>query len=153
MRRSIAVMTLVVFAWTHAFAAQRFSWNKVRYQGGTVQVKVDPWDWNTTITVKPDVITLLFSPKATVVIPPAKVVSVSYGQQAKRRVEDVVALSMLLGPLGLFGLMHKTKDELVGIVYDTGDGKQGAVLLESPFALAIAGALSGVTGKPVEVKP
>lgn len=153
MRRSIAVMTLALFAWTHAFAAQRFSWNKVRYHGGTVQVKVDPWDWNTTITVTPDAITLVFSPKATVLIKPSKVVSVSYGLEAKRRVEDVVALSMLVGPLGLFGLLHKTKDELVGIVYQTEDGKQGAVLLESPFALAICGALSTVTGKPVETKP
>lgn len=152
MRRFIAVVMLAVFPWTQALAAQRFSWNKVRYHGGTVQVKVDPWDWNTTITVKPDEITLLFSPKATVRIAPSKVRSLSYGQEAKRRVEDVVALSMLLGPFGLFGLMHKTKDELVGIVYDTDDGKQGAVLLESPFALAILGALSTVTGKPIEVK-
>jgi hypothetical protein len=85
-------------------------------------------------------------------IAPSKVRSLSYGQEAKRRVENVVALSMLLGPFGLFGLMHKTKDELVGIVYDTDDGKQGAVLLESPFALAILGALSTVTGKAIEVK-
>jgi hypothetical protein len=139
-------------AWTHAFAAQRFSWNKVRYHGGTVQVKVDPWDWNTTITVTPTEITLLFAPKMTARITPSKVRSLSYGQEAKRRVEDVVALSVLLGPFGLFGLMHKTKDELVGIVYDTDDGKPGAVLLESPFALAILGALSTVTGKAIEAK-
>jgi len=149
-RRFIA---LAIAAASPIDAARPYFWNKIRYRGGTVQVRLDPWDWNTAISVKPDEIMLDFSGRATLRLKPSQVVSISYGQEAKRRVENVVALSMLLGPLGLFGLLHKTKDELVGIVYDTGDNKQGAILLESPFALAILGALSTVTGKTIEVKP
>ncbi len=96
---------------------------------------------------------LTFSPKATVRIKPSQVRSISYGQEAHRRVENVVALGVLVGPFALFGLLHVSRDQLVGIVYDTDDGKRGAVLLESPFAMAILAALKNVTGKPIDVAP
>jgi len=151
MRRAVAVSIVLLLTWLQAIAAPR-SWNKIRYRGGTVQVKLDPWDWNTAITINPDEIVLDFSGRATLKIKPSQVRSISFGEEARRRVEDVVALSLLVGPLGLFGLMHKTRDELVGIVYDTDDGKQGALLLETPLALTILGALSAATHKAVETK-
>ncbi len=150
MRRAVAVLTVLAFSWVQASAAPRTSWNKIRYHGGTIQVKVDPWDWNTALTVNPDAIVLTFSPKATVRIKPSQVRSISYGQEAHRRVENVVALGVLVGPFALFGLLHVSRDQLVGIVYDTDDGKRGAVLLESPAALAILAALKDATGKPIE---
>jgi len=151
MRRAVAILILV--SCVQAYAAPRTSWNKIRYHGGTVQVRVDPWDWNTAISVNPDAIVLTFSPKATVRIKPSQVRSISYGQEAHRRVENVVALGVLVGPFALFGLLHVSRDQLVGIVYDTDDGKRGAVLLESPFAMAILAALKNVTGKPIDVAP
>lgn len=39
------------------------SWNKIRYSGGTVAAKVNPYDWNTTLTVSPGTI-VLFSAAA-----------------------------------------------------------------------------------------
>ncbi len=153
MRRTIAVMVVLALACSEAVAAPRNSWNKIRYRGGTVQVRVDPWDWNTTLAVKPDIIVLVFSPHTTVRIKPSQVRSISYGQEAHRRVEDIVALGVLIGPFALFGLLHVSKDQLVGIVYDTEGGKEGAVLLETPLAWPILRALKDVTGKPIDVKP
>jgi hypothetical protein len=153
MRRIVAVILVLALASGEAAAAPRNSWNKIRYRGGTVQAHVDPWDWNTTLTVKPDIIVLVFSPHTSVRIKPSQVHSISYGQEAHRRVEDIVALGVLVGPFALFGLLHVSKDQLVGIVYDTDDGKEGAVLLETPLALTILKALREVTGKSIDVKP
>jgi hypothetical protein len=153
MRRAFAIIVACGLAWTQAAAAPRNAWNKIRYRGGTVQVKVDPWDWNTTLTVKPDEIELVFSPRTVLRIKPEQVRSISYGQEAHRRVEDIVALGILVGPFALFGLLHVSKDQLVGIVYDTGDGKMGAVLLETPAYQPILQALQQATGKTVEFKP
>jgi hypothetical protein len=154
MRQVIAVMIGLALVWTEGAAAPpRNSWNKIRYRGGTVQVKLDPWDWNTALTVKPDEIVVVFSPGKTIRIKPSQVRSISYGQEAHRRVENIVALGVLIGPLALFGLLHVSKDQLVGIVYDTEDGKSGAVLLETPSYWGILQALKEVTGKPIDVKP
>jgi hypothetical protein len=153
MRRLIAILVVLALAWGEAVAAPRSSWNKIRYRGGTVQVRVDPWDWNTTLTVTPDAIVLLFAPRTTVRIRLSQVRSISYGEEAHRRVENIVALGVLVGPFALFGLLHVSRDQLVGIVYDTEDGKSGALLLETPLALTILHALRDATGKPIEVKP
>src|SRR5580693_2616212 len=37
------------------------SWNKLRYAGGTVEAKVNDFDWNTVLTVTPDAIVVLFA--------------------------------------------------------------------------------------------
>ncbi len=154
MRKAVAIPAAILMSWTLVSAtAPRWSWNKIRYHGGTVQVKVDPWDWNTTLVVSQDEIAMTFSPRVTVKIKPSQVRSISYGQEAKRRVEDVVALGVLVGPFALFGLLHVSRDELVGIVYDTDDGKRGAVLLQSPFAKQILDRLKDVTGKQIEINP
>ena len=152
MRRAVAILVVLVLSWPNVFAAPRTYLNKIRYHGGSVKVRLDPWDWNTSIAITKDEIVLDFSGRATLNIKPSRVRSISFGEEAKRRVENVIALTLLTGPFGLFGLLHKTRDELVGIVYDTDDGKQGAVLLESPFAASILVALSAVTGKAVETK-
>ena len=154
MRRAAAI--LVTLALCQAQSATRFgSWNKIRYRGGTYQAKVNPFDWNTTLTVEPDRITLLFNPNVTVHFKPSQVTSISYGQEAHRRVADVVALSAVLTPLALFGLLHVSKDHLVGIVYHTEDGKQAAVLLEVHKAhyWKVLQALKEVTDRPIDIKP
>jgi hypothetical protein len=154
MHRTIAIS--LVLAVSSAQAAMPFgSWNKIRYRGGTVEAKVNPFDWNTTLTIQPDLITLRFNPKGTVHIKPNQVTSISYGQEAHRRVADVVALSAVLSPLALFGLLHVSKDHLVGIVYHTEDGKAAAVLLEvhKSYYWKILQTLKEVTGKPVDVTP
>jgi hypothetical protein len=154
MRRAVSICVILALSSVHAAGSPRNSWNKIRYRGGTVVARVDSWDWNTTLTVKPDEIVVLFSPRSTTLrIKPGNVDSISYGQEAHRRVGDIVALSIVLGPLALFGLLRHNPDHLVGIVYHTDDGKRGAVLLESPFYWGILEALKTVTGKPVDITP
>jgi hypothetical protein len=151
MRRILAAC--VILSLSVQAAPPRNSWNKIRYRGGTVAAKVDSWDWNTTLTVNSDDITVFFAPRTTLHIKPSQVDSISYGQEAHRRVGDIVALSLVLGPLALFGLMRHPQDNLVGIVYHTEDGKRGAILLETNFYWAILKALKAATGKPVDMTP
>jgi hypothetical protein len=130
------------------------SWNKLRYSGGTVQAKVNPFDWNTTLAVTGDSIVLTFGPRVTLRLKPAQVTALSYGQEAHRRVADMVALSVVATPLALFGILHKSKTHFIGIEYADG-GKPGAVLLEADKNnyTAILKVLEAVTGKPVKNAP
>lgn len=153
MRPAVAICVILAVSCVQAAGAPRNSWNKIRYRGGTVAAKVDDWDWNTTLTVKPDEIVVVFAPRTTVRIKPSQVDSISYGEEAHRRVGDIVALSVVLGPFALFGLLRHPQDHLVGIVYHTDDGKRGAILLETPVYWGILQFLKAVTGKPVDITP
>jgi hypothetical protein len=153
MRRAVAAVVILSLFSLEAQAAPRNSWNKIRYRGGTVAARVDSWDWNTTLTITPGDITVFFAPRTTIHIKPTQVDSLSYGQEAHKRVGDIVALSLVLGPLALFGLLNHPKDNLIGIVYHSDDGTRGAILLETPSYWEILHLLKPVTGKPVDVTP
>jgi hypothetical protein len=156
MRRTVAAIIVLALSWTALSGSEGSTWNRLRYAGGTVQVKVNPYDYNTTLKITSDEITLSFTHSKTVVhIKPDQVTSLSYGQEAHRRVADVVALSVVLSPLALFGLLHVSKDHFIGIVYHTEDGKPAAVLLEADKTnyWLILQVLKGVTGKPVDKAP
>jgi hypothetical protein len=132
------------------------SWNKIRYSGGTVAAKVNPYDWNTTLTLTPDTIMLVFAGRTTLKLAPSQVTALSYGEEAHRRVADMVALSVvLLNPLMLFGILHTSRNHFIGIEFHDPDGKPGAVLLEADKNnyRAILKALSTVTGKTVQNAP
>jgi hypothetical protein len=151
MRRAMAILVVL----TLEASAEGNSWNKIRYSGGTVEAKVNPFDWNTTLTVTPAAIAMTFGPKAKLSLEPAQVTALSYGQEARRRVADMVALSLVATPVALFGLLHKSVTHFVGIEYKTADGKAGAVLLEvdKNNYRAILAVLKTVTGKPVRNAP
>jgi hypothetical protein len=156
MRRTVAGIIVLAMLWPQLFGSQGTTWNKLRYAGGTVQVKVNPYDYNTTLKVTSDEIALSFTHSKTVIhIKPDQVISLSYGQEAHRRVADVVALSVVLSPLALFGLLHVSKDHFIGIVYHTEDGKPAALLLEADKTnyWLILQVLKGVTGKAVDKTP
>jgi hypothetical protein len=131
------------------------SWNKIRYSGGTVEAKVNPFDWNTTLTITSDNIVLQIGPRRSLNLKPAQVTALSYGQEAHRRVADMVALSVVATPLALFGILHKSKVHFVGIEFKTDDGKPGAVLLEADKNnyRDILRVLTAVTGKVVQNAP
>jgi hypothetical protein len=155
MRQAASVSIVLAVCWGQTVWAQQGSWNKIRYLGGTVQANVNPYDWNTTLTVRPGVIVLVFAPRQTVSIQAANVVSLSSGQEAHRRVAGVVALGAAANPLALFGLLHASKSGLAGILYHREDGKPAAVLLDckrNGYA-AILKALETATGKPVDNSP
>jgi len=148
------LLTCVVVLATAA-RAEGNSWNKLRYSGGTVEAKVNPFDWNTTLTVTPDFIILMFEHRTTLRLRPSQVTALSYGQEAHRRVADMVALSVVATPLALFGILHKSKVHFIGIEYRAGDGKAGAILLEADKNnyRPILDALQKLTGKPVQNAP
>jgi len=129
------------------------SFDKVRYNGGSVDSKVDPKDWNNHLTVTSDVITLALKDGKRVEIPAKSVTSLSYGQEAHRRVGTMVALAILVAPVALFGLFHKTRLHYIGVQYSTPDSKTAGILLQGDKDnyRAILVALQGVTGVPVVV--
>ena len=133
--------------------AEGNTFTRVRYNGGSVPSKVSPKDWDNTLTVTPDAITLLLKDKARVDIPPKSVTSLSYGQEAHRRVGTMIALAVLVAPVALFGLFHKTRLHHIGVQYKTPDGKNAGILLQGDKSnyRAMLVALQGVTGAPVSV--
>jgi hypothetical protein len=133
--------------------AQGNSFDKVRYNGGSVYSKVDPHDWHNTLTVTSDMIVLALDDGTRVEIPPKSVTSLSYGQEAHRRVGTMIALAILVAPIALFGLFHKTRLHFIGIQYATPDKKSAGILLQGDKDnyRAILVALQGVSGAPVSV--
>ena len=155
MRRAVTWVVVLAMAGQQWLRADGNSWNKLRYAGGTVEAKVNDFDWNTTLTVKPDAIVVVFAHRTTLRLLPLQVTALSYGQEAHRRVADMVALSLVVTPLALFGLLHTSKVHFIGIEYRTADGKPGAILLEADKNnyRAILEVLKAVTGKPVQNAP
>jgi hypothetical protein len=148
--------TLLAFSCAPCLMAGDDSWNKIRFIGGTIQAKgFDPYDWNTTLTVRSDGIVMTIGHRQTVRIPPVQVTAISYGQEAHRRVAEMVAVSAIIAPVALFGLLHKGKDHFIGIEYRGDDGKTASVLLEADKNnyRVVLEALKTVTGKPVENAP
>jgi hypothetical protein len=126
---------------------------KVRYNGGSVDSKVNPKDWDNRLTITSDTITLALKDGKSVDIPAKSVTSLSYGQEAHRRVGTMIALAVLVAPVALFGLFHKTRLHYIGIQYATPDAKAAGILLQGDKDnyRAILVALQGVTGVPVSV--
>jgi hypothetical protein len=126
---------------------------KVRYNGGSVDSKVNPKDWDNDLTITSDTIGLALKDGNKLDIPAKSVTSLSYGQEAHRRVGTMVALAVLVAPVALFGLFHKTRLHYIGIQYATPDGKAAGILLQGDKDdyRAILVALQGVTGVPVSV--
>jgi PEGA domain len=133
--------------------AQGNSFDKIRYNGGSVDSKVDPKDWHNQLTVTPDMITLALKDGKKLEIPPKTVTSLSYGQEAHRRVGTMIALAILISPVALFGLLHKTRLHFIGIQYTLPESKTGGILLQGDKDnyRAILVALQGVTGASVSV--
>jgi len=154
LRQHLACLLALMLVLAPGLSAQGNSWNRIRYGGGTVVAKVDPYDWNTTLTIASDKIVMVFGHRVTLNLKPSQVTALSYGEEAHRRVADMVTLSVFFTPLALFGLLHESKNHFVGIEYDD-SGKPGAVLLEvhKDSYKAVLETLKAVTGKPVRTAP
>lgn len=133
--------------------AQGNTWNKVRYNGGTIQTKVDAKEWKNTLTITSDLITLKLKDGQSVEIKTSSVTGLSYGQEAHRRVGTMITLGILLAPLALFGLFHKTRLHFIGVEYTDAEGKKAGLLLQGhkDNYRAILMALRGATGAKVAV--
>lgn len=127
---------------------------KVRYNGGTVETKVEHDDWGNAITVSSDTIVLKFKDGQIVDIDPKRVTGLSYGRNASRRIGGFTAAAVLINPLLAFGMLKKNKQHFIGIEYETEDGKKGGFLLQAKNDKyrGLLAALKGVTGKEVETE-
>ena len=155
--KAVAFATLVVFALSTPLQvrAQGNTWDKVRYNGGTIATKTKPDDWDNKLTITSSQITIELEDGQRLVVDPERVTSISYGQEAHRRVGTMIALGILVAPLALFGLFHKTKKHFIGVDYTTADGKRAGMLLQGhkDNFRAILLSLSSVTGQPIAVSP
>jgi hypothetical protein len=134
-------------------SAQGNSFDRVRYNGGSVPTKVKPDDWDNKLTVTSDAITLALKDGQSVAIPPKLVTGLSYGEEAHRRVGMAIGLAFLSLGIGALSALHKTKLHFIGITYADADGKKEGILLQGDKGnyRAILVALQGVTGVPVAV--
>jgi hypothetical protein len=145
------------FVFCLAFAvtlyAQGNTFDKIRYNGGTLQTKVNPKDWDNELSVSPDEIRLILKDGQVLRIAPQRVHGLSYGQEAHRRVGTMIALGILVAPAALFGLFHKTRLHYVGIEFTDEQGKKSGVLLQAhkDNYRAVLMALRGVTRAPISV--
>src|ERR1700728_1985566 len=146
MRNQRKLLALLLCA-TVAAWAQGNSFDKIRYNGGSVDSKGDPKDSRNQLTVSPDMITLALKDGKKLEIPPKPVTSLSYGQEAHRRVGTMIALAILISPVALFGLLHKTRLHYIGIQYTVSDNKTAGILLQGDKDnyRAILVGLQGVT--------
>ena len=126
------------------------TFTRIRYNGGSVATTVKSDDWHNTLVVTPDEISLTLKDGKVEKIDPKRVTGLSYGQEAHRRVGTMIALAVLLAPLALFGLFHKTRLHYIGIEYTSADDKKGGVLLQADKDnyKGVLMALRGVTGAP-----
>jgi PEGA domain len=151
--RSVRRLLVLILCSALVASAQGNTFDKVRYNGGTIASKVNPKDWHNALTVTASTITLKLKDGARLEIPPKSVTSLSYGQEAHRRVGTMVALAVLVAPVALFGLFHKTRLHYIGIQYSTPENQKAGVLLQGDKNnyRAILVALQSVTGVPVSV--
>ena len=152
MRFSVRVIATFLCVSLLAYADGN-TFDRVRYNGGSVDSKVDPKEWSNKLTITSDAITLSLKDGKSVLIPPKSVTSLSYGQEAHRRVGTMIALAILVAPVALFGLFHKTRLHYIGIQYTDSQNKSAGILLQGDKDnyRAILVALQGVTGVPVAV--
>jgi len=128
------------------------TFNKVRYNGGSIASTVKSDEWNNTLVVAEDKITFKFKDGVVREVDPKHVTGLSYGTEATRRTKTIIAVAILLSPVALFALMHKNRKHFIGIEWNEND-KKGGVLLQGDKDnyKGMLMALRGVTGAPVAV--
>ena len=154
MRRFFAILMSVIMMCAPVIADTGNTFTKVRYNAGTLQTTVSPKEWDNKLVITSELITFTLKDGQKVEIDPKTVTSLSYGQEAHRRVGTMVALAILVAPVALFGLFHKTKLHYIGVEYEK-DGKKSGLLLQGDKDnyRGMLMALKSVTGKDVETAP
>ncbi len=156
MTRPFKIWIAPALAWSlllgQSAAATDRSWNRIRYQGGTVDVKLNPFDWNTTLRISGPQIELNFSGRKKITIEGRSVTVLSRGDIAYRRIIDLISRNGSSRPVPLFGILQTDRDHLIGLEFNSADGSHSAVLLmiQRDSYNEVLGALSEVTGQPVK---
>jgi hypothetical protein len=84
------IITVLCFALP--VCGQGNSFDKVRYNGGSVDSKVDPKDWHNHLTVTSDTITVNFKDGKNLEIYAKSVTSISYGHRTPNWITSVLHL-------------------------------------------------------------
>ncbi|HEV8588358.1 MAG TPA: hypothetical protein VIF81_05565 [Pyrinomonadaceae bacterium] len=141
------LLSLSVFCATTLAQGNEF---KVRYVGGSVASKVKPDDWDNTMTISSELISLKLKDGQEVKIDPKTVKIITYGRHASRRIGTYAALAFV-NPLFLLGMFKKNKQHFIGIAVETADGKKDGYNLQAKNDRykALITTLEGVTGLKV----
>jgi PEGA domain-containing protein len=129
------------------------AFTRVRYNGGSISTKVKPDEWDNKLTVNSDSIVFALKDGQSITIQPKQVTSLSYGQEAHRRVGTAIGIGLLTLGAGALFMFHKTKLHFIGVNYTDANGKNQGLLLQGDKSnfRAIIVALQGVTGVPVSI--
>jgi hypothetical protein len=140
---ALRTLITVVLVCSAVACAQDNSWDKVRYNGGSLSTKVDPKDWDNQLSVTSNAIYFQLKDGQKLEIPTKDVTGLSYGQEAHHRLSTIIVL---------FGLFHKSRLHYIGIEY-TSAGKKGGLLLQGDKDdyRAILLVLEGSTHAPLSV--
>ena len=165
MRKALAYVLLAAAVGSFTSAAERKSWNKVRYLGGTASIRGGSYDWDTTvaITSNPDAVEVAvaassaFAHPQTLRLRPSQITSLIYGSGAWQRAAAVPGTHLPAKPHGLFGVLNRGYPIIgrpygfLAILYDGDDGKPAAILLDCDVPtrtqLALGKALAARAGK------
>jgi hypothetical protein len=136
-----------------AYAGEGNTFDKVRYNGGSISTTVKPDEWGNKLNVTSEAIVLTLKDGQFISIAPKYVTALSYGQEAHRNVGTAIGLAVFSLGIGALSALHKTKLHYIGINYTDADGKKQGVLLQGDKNnfRAILVALQGVTGVPISV--
>ena len=138
---------------TLVYAGEGNTFDKVRYNGGSISTTVKPDEWGNKLNVTSEAIVLSLKDGQSISILPKYVTALSYGQEAHRNVGTAIGLAVFSLGIGALSALHKTKLHYIGINYTDADGKKQGVLLQGDKNnfRAILVALQGVTGVPISV--
>lgn len=144
MRKALAYVLVAAVANWISSAAERKSWNRIRYVGGTASIKAGSYDWDTTVSIRsnPDTVELTVAPAAPfgrlqrVSLRVSQITSVVNGPGAWQRAAAVPGSRLPSKPPGLFGLLNRGYPiyggpyAFLAILYEGEDGKPAAILLD-----------------------
>lgn len=125
--------------------------NRFRYVGGTVKARTSRFDWNTTVRLEEGWLEIFIAPSTKLRMEVWRVNAILYGPGVERRLAQSVSGAKLAAPPALFGAMPGGRDQALGLVFDSADGKEQTILLEGMnySAFQLAQLLSQATGKRI----
>lgn len=109
--------------------------------------------WDNSLTITDEEVTLGFRKNLipTEVIPTSSIIRLTYGQATTRRVGKWVAVGILLAPLALVGIFHKSRQHRVLLEWVDEKERDRAILFQAhkDHFVAVLNDLSFQTGQPV----
>jgi hypothetical protein len=148
--KKLAVLTMLFPLLAYC---QGNTFDRVRYNGGSVSTQVKPDEWGNKLNVTSEAIVLTLKDGQSISILPKDVTALSYGQEAHRNVGTAIGLAVFSLGIGALSALHKTKLHYIGVNFTDENGKKQGVLLQGDKGnfRAILVALQGVTGVPISV--